>query len=28
MGALIAFLASGKGDFLTGLVIPFTGGWM
>lgn len=28
MGALIAFLASGQGDFLTGLVIPFTGGWM
>lgn len=27
IGALIAFLASGKSDFVTGQVIPFTGGW-
>lgn len=27
VGALIAFLASGEADFLTGQVIPFTGGW-
>ena len=27
IGALIAFLVSGKSDFVTGQVIPFTGGW-
>ncbi|WP_375412929.1 SDR family oxidoreductase [uncultured Bradyrhizobium sp.] len=27
VGALIAFLASGKSDFVTGQVIAFTGGW-
>jgi NAD(P)-dependent dehydrogenase (short-subunit alcohol dehydrogenase family) len=27
MGALIAFLASGKATFVTGQVIAFTGGW-
>jgi 3-oxoacyl-[acyl-carrier protein] reductase len=27
IGALIAFLASGRADFLTGQVIGFTGGW-
>lgn len=27
VGELIAFLASGKADFVTGQVIPFTGGW-
>ena len=27
VGALIAFLASGKADFVTAQVIPFTGGW-
>lgn len=27
IGALIAFLASGKSDFVTGQVIAFTGGW-
>lgn len=27
IGALIAFLASGKADFITGEVINFTGGW-
>lgn len=27
IGALIAFLVSGKSDFVSGQVIPFTGGW-
>jgi len=27
IGALIAFLASGASDFVTGQIIPFTGGW-
>ncbi len=27
LAALIAFLASGKADFITGQVIPFAGGW-
>ena len=27
IGEVIAFLASGKADFVTGQVIPFTGGW-
>jgi NAD(P)-dependent dehydrogenase (short-subunit alcohol dehydrogenase family) len=27
IGELIAFLVSGKSDFVTGQVIPFTGGW-
>jgi NAD(P)-dependent dehydrogenase (short-subunit alcohol dehydrogenase family) len=27
IGALIAFLASGKAEFVTGQVIAFTGGW-
>lgn len=27
IGALIAFLASGKADFITGEIINFTGGW-
>jgi NAD(P)-dependent dehydrogenase (short-subunit alcohol dehydrogenase family) len=27
IGALIAFLASGKSDFVTGQIIAFTGGW-
>lgn len=27
IGALIAFLSSGASDFVTGQIIPFTGGW-
>ncbi|MEI7611094.1 MAG: SDR family oxidoreductase [Rhodospirillaceae bacterium] len=27
IGALIGFLASGASDFVTGQIIPFTGGW-